>query len=57
MTKCEGSQVVVDKIDKKMFFVDGFELKLCATLQSNRVIDWDSAIAEEVKQRVALLLG
>ena len=48
--------VVVDKINKKVFFSEGADLKFICEVLSRNEIRWDPNIAVEVQERTRVLL-
>ena len=47
----DGTQVVVSKTDKKVFFVEGKELRLVCSILPSGVVQWESYVDKTVTDR------
>ena len=52
----DGTQVVVNKITKKLYYVEGFELRLICELLSSGVMQWTSDVIQSVQDACAALM-
>ena len=47
----DDNQIMVSKVDKKVFFVEGTELRLICSLMPSGSMTWDPIIIQQVKER------
>ena len=52
----DGVRVVINKTDKKIFYVDGTEFKFICDMSSNGTMQWISEVVQEVRDRYAALI-
>ena len=52
----DGSQIVMHKSDKKVFYIEGSELRLVCQLLPNGTMEWDKVIEQEVRDRYLTLM-
>ena len=53
----DGAQILVHKIAKKVFFVEGSELRLVCALQPNGSMQWDADITQNVRDKYLALVA
>ena len=51
----DGTQVVVNKITKKKYYVEGFELRLICELLPNGTMQWTPDVVQTVQDTYATL--
>ena len=54
--KLDGFQIVVSKVDKKVFYVKGFELLLIAEFLPSGVMKWQPTVQKEVQDAYDLMM-
>ena len=56
-TDSQADQVVVDKNNSKVYFVQGHGLELIAHVHSRTSITWAEGVDESIRERARTLLG
>ena len=54
--RIDGSQIVVSKIDKKLFYVKGSELLLIAEFLPSGIMKWQPTVQKEVQDAYNLMM-
>ena len=54
--KLEGSQVAINKNAKKIYFVNGPEIRLIAELSPSRIMQWQPTIHKEFQDAYEVLM-
>ena len=47
----DGARVVINKNDRKVFYVEGMELKQICEMTSNGMMQWSPEVVKEVRDR------
>ena len=53
----EDEQIVIGKAYKKVYWINGTDLQLLATLMSSGVIKWEPEVGEAVRNKYSELIG
>ena len=54
--KLDGFQIVVSKVDKKVFYVKGIELLLIAEFLSSGVMKWQPIVQKQIQDTYDLMM-
>ena len=53
----DGSKILISKTDKKVFFVEGTELRLVSGLLPSGTMQWESFVDNDVQERYNQLMA